>query len=761
MNLFPFQDNAILEIRDKFLRYLDTSSMGEKKDKPFIQFLRAITGAGKTPILAGAISEMAQAVAPAPIVLWTSKTSAVVSQTLMNFDNGGKYHTLLHNFTAKDISEVVISDLYDVQSKLLITSTVASFNRASKDGLHVFVPRPDQGANLSLWDALIHRKNKPLFIVYDEGHNTTDNQIDLLLELQPEVILLASATPKITPRLHELIDGEPDKSRLAFDKVLTTVETRDVVENELIKSTIRVTDYDNPEEFVLKDMVMQYRRAEQLAVNDGIAVRPKCIYVSTTNEPGDTKRPFHQRKARPIVIWRTLVEKVGIDPNTIAVYCSLQGSEFPDDFHLVKNFEELQQGDFRHIIFNLRLQEGWDDPEVYFAYVDKTMRSAREITQIIGRVLRQPHAKRTPYETLNSAHFFINCSSEKFKKVIEEIRDEIGTHYNDPKHDYIHIVEQPKTPLAPLPVKNLVDVPLLPKLATRVEDDFIEELMKKLQTFPDYRNNPGFSKQPGEQYSKVVAVKTGKVEDGERRRQGIGQVMQVGEIFRKELLRKAKDAAESIDGQFTYDEKFAVEVCYSSVAANDVRTFAEQVARLYLDFVVIEPGIEMYTIPPFQPSSSLQHQFSNALHTAYDELNSDEEHTAKALDQLGHPWFRNVPNGSGYKIPLPLSGTYTQNFYPDFVVLGKKTIWCVEPKGAHLLTDAIQNKLIGNIRLENGLTMKVFLVVKGTYDKVDNKIEPKNKEGVTLLRRIGTRADLVLEQYPDYSTCFRETLQET
>jgi len=71
MNLFPFQDNAVLEIRDKFLRYLDSSHTREKRDRPFIQFLRAITGAGKTPILAGAISEMAQAVAPTPIVLCT------------------------------------------------------------------------------------------------------------------------------------------------------------------------------------------------------------------------------------------------------------------------------------------------------------------------------------------------------------------------------------------------------------------------------------------------------------------------------------------------------------------------------------------------------------------------------------------------------------------------------------------------------------------------------------------------------------------
>ena len=47
-------------------------------------------------------------------------------------------------------------------------------------------------------------------------------------------------------------------------------------------------------------------------------------------------------------------------------------------------------GDFRHVIFNLSLQEGWDDPLAYFAYIDKSMESNIQVEQIIGRLLRQP-----------------------------------------------------------------------------------------------------------------------------------------------------------------------------------------------------------------------------------------------------------------------------------------------------------------------------------------------------------------------------------
>ena len=37
-------------------------------------------------------------------------------------------------------------------------------------------------------------------------------------------------------------------------------------------------------------------------------------------------------------------------------------------------------GNFRHIIFNLSLQEGWDDPECCFAYIDKQIGSPDQVT---------------------------------------------------------------------------------------------------------------------------------------------------------------------------------------------------------------------------------------------------------------------------------------------------------------------------------------------------------------------------------------------
>src|ERR1039458_10433283 len=106
--------------------------------------------------------------------------------------------------------------------------------------------------------------------------------------------------------------------------------------------------------------------------------------------------------ARPILIWRHLVEHGKVNPAEIAVYCDLKFDAklpAPPTFNLFAggdtDYDRFISGNFKHIIFNLSLQEGWDDPECSFAYIDKEMGSPDPVTQIVGRVLRQPGAIRS------------------------------------------------------------------------------------------------------------------------------------------------------------------------------------------------------------------------------------------------------------------------------------------------------------------------------------------------------------------------------
>ena len=86
----PFQRDACDRMVSKTIEYLSHPAITRKGRRvPFIQILRAITGAGKTIVLARYVSELSRNRTSIPVVLWTSKTSAVVEQTRGRLSPGG------------------------------------------------------------------------------------------------------------------------------------------------------------------------------------------------------------------------------------------------------------------------------------------------------------------------------------------------------------------------------------------------------------------------------------------------------------------------------------------------------------------------------------------------------------------------------------------------------------------------------------------------------------------------------------------------
>jgi type III restriction enzyme len=96
---------------------------------PFLCRLRAITGAGKTPILALTAKQLGDAV-----ILWTTNRGAVIAQTKANLQPGGKYADLLpEGTTIHEIGEMDSTDWRDAMlaetGLTILLATVASFNQ--------------------------------------------------------------------------------------------------------------------------------------------------------------------------------------------------------------------------------------------------------------------------------------------------------------------------------------------------------------------------------------------------------------------------------------------------------------------------------------------------------------------------------------------------------------------------------------------------------------------------------------------------------
>lgn len=89
MSLFKFQSSASEQIAGRFWEYMqDPLLVRLTQPVPFYQNLAAITGAGKTLILADAVEQIRERLPIEPIILWLSKGRIIVWQTYANLSTG-------------------------------------------------------------------------------------------------------------------------------------------------------------------------------------------------------------------------------------------------------------------------------------------------------------------------------------------------------------------------------------------------------------------------------------------------------------------------------------------------------------------------------------------------------------------------------------------------------------------------------------------------------------------------------------------------
>lgn len=743
IELYEFQQKAAATMSERFTRYVSdpviTGTKQHQRTVPFFQALASITASGKTVILADVVSSVTAALPVPPVVLWLSKGRVVVEQTLSNLLPGGKYHHLLGSSEVRPLPEYDPEEVADLKKPIVYFATVGTFNQKDKENGSLVIYRCDiDTADQSTWDAIKQRLTRdnvrrPLIVVYDEAHNLSDQQTNLLLELEPTAFLLASATMRLPERLAKEVEllkanGWED------DSLITAVDAKAVADSGLVKSTVVLAGYQSPMEDTVATLIADFEQAEEDGKNYGLVGRPKAIYVCNTNivsgnanERDDPKRPFASRQAPPILIWQQLVDVHGIDPDDIAVYCSLKmDKDFPapDGFHLFKggdgDYEDFTAGSFRHIIFNLSLQEGWDDPLCYFAYIDKSMESKVQVEQVIGRLLRQPDARHYAADRLNTASFYIRIDrNQVFNELLTAVGQKLAT---DAPELRVVITPPGKPPPVEYPVKKVM---LIPSTALETSDAVgpVAELIKNLSDYKgDTTNTTGTGSRA------IVQRLVGEPGDAEVKWEMFEQSSRVLArwIFQREVRRRhpgALGVAPSSDG------KFDAEIGLGSSAEAHIVTVAGQVVDTFLANVeIIQKARDPYVVGPQLARPDTFEPFTNSLHAGYDGLNTLESPFAHILDKQGIPWARN-PSRTGYRIPLATMGP-TAFFYPDFIVWSGTNVFVIDTKGAHLLSEAATRKLLW-IEPPRKATERLFvkLVSEGKW-KVDATQE--TNDGYTL-----------------------------
>ena len=137
------------------------------------------------------------------------------------------------------------------------------------------------------------------------------------------------------------------------------------------------------------------QKAREYQQNTGEYIRPIClIQVERTGKDQRGTDFIHAEDAKEY-----LMKKCNVPEKHIAIKSSDK-----DDIEGINLF--AKDCDIRYIITKQALQEGWDCSFAYILCILTNPQSATGITQLVGRILRQPNARKTKVKELDECYIY-------------------------------------------------------------------------------------------------------------------------------------------------------------------------------------------------------------------------------------------------------------------------------------------------------------------------------------------------------------------
>ena len=246
---------------------------------------------------------------------------------------------------------------------------------------------------------------RPL-VVIDEGHKAYSNTaLETIAGYNPRFLLELSATP--------------NSGKEYVSNVLVNVSGMSLKKEQMIKLPINLdnqnrADWKHTLSVAHAKLAELQKDAEKVRSNEGRYIRPiLLIRVERTGKEQRDRATIHSEDVREY-----LVEKLGAQPEEIKVK-SAELNELGDE-NLLSEFSKV-----RYIITKDALREGWDCPFAYILAVLSKTTAATALTQMIGRVLRQPEAMWTNTPSLNECYVFtfdqeVQAAVENVRRGLEE-----------------------------------------------------------------------------------------------------------------------------------------------------------------------------------------------------------------------------------------------------------------------------------------------------------------------------------------------------
>lgn len=236
-------------------------------------------------------------------------------------------------------------------------------------------------------------------VILDEGHKATSRLARETIEgFNASIVIELSATP------------QKDAN------ILVRVSGRELLDEQMIKLPINIA---NSNERSWKDCLAKAKekrdqlakRARKHLQQSGRWIRPiVLVQVERTGKEQRGAKWIHSEDVR-----EHLIQRLGVPAAAIAVKTSEKDE--------LENWGDLEDEgcSIEWIITKAALQEGWDCPFAYILVSLNNTGSKVSMTQLVGRVLRQPDVTKTAFSELNESYVF--CLRRRAEEILHDVKE--------------------------------------------------------------------------------------------------------------------------------------------------------------------------------------------------------------------------------------------------------------------------------------------------------------------------------------------------
>lgn len=440
--------------------------------------VRIPTGGGKTFLAAHAVAKIGKTFrdTAAPVILWLVPSDAIRAQTLTSLSTPrNPCHEALTEYFGERVRVCALDDLASVgpqeigRSAIVIVATIQSFNVKDKTIRTVYsfdesLARHFQGltpqqetrldrvteadiaaqpyltaadigrvkASLANWLSL----NQPIVVVDEAHNNRTEQAYRTLRNLHPACLIELTATP------------------VTGSNVLFHVGAQALAREDMIKLPIVLIEHTTGWKDAVRDAILTRDRLELLAAKEPDYIRPVILFQAEARNGEVTVDVLLEHL--------TSADGEKLDRKQIAV---ATGEQKELDGIVLSE----AQCPIRFVITVEALKEGWDCPFAYVLCSLQDARSAKDVEQLLGRVLRMPYARVRSQPELGKAYAHI--VAQGFARVADTLADRLVNNMGFEAYEAAQAIATAQSAfplldgsgqLQPKPAEAYISLPVLP-----------------------------------------------------------------------------------------------------------------------------------------------------------------------------------------------------------------------------------------------------------------------------------------------------------